>query len=272
MTFHDLFKLDISIARDLRYVRGDDPRHMLDVYTPKGAAGAPVVLFFYGGGWRSGDKRLFEHLGRAFAARGIVAVTVNYRLTPAVKAPAHAHDCAAALAWVEANIAHHGGDPGKVFLSGHSAGAHLAALITLDDRYPAGVGLDRSVVRGTMMISGATDLRFHAGTTVYTKAEYIAEAFGESESELASFSPVTYLRSGLPPFLIIVAEGDPDGLRAQGKSFADQLREFGNEVLYMSVKGRDHISIVRRFGPSDDPTCNAMTDFIRHYQNPGRVI
>src|SRR2546430_745079 len=90
MTFLELFKTDVRIERDIRYRQGDDPRHVLDVYAPHDARALPVALFFYGGGWRSGDKRLFEHLGRAFAVRGIVAVTVNYRLTPAVRAPANA--------------------------------------------------------------------------------------------------------------------------------------------------------------------------------------
>ncbi len=264
MTFHDLFNLDVRIERDIRYRVGDDPRHMLDVYAPPGASGAPVVLYFYGGGWRSGDKRLFEHLGRAFVARGIIAVTVNYRLTPAVRSPEHARDCAAALRWVYDNIASHGGAPGSIVLSGHSAGGHLASLITVDQRYLAEFGLADSVIAGTVPISAATDLRLHTETTVFTRREHIEDAFGDTEEELRAGSPIAYVRGGLPPFLVIVAEGDPPGLRLQGKRFADALREAGGQVHFMSVKGRDHFSIVRRFGPSDDATCTAMVDFIRH--------
>src|SRR5687767_5562361 len=108
-TFLELFKSEVRIERDLAYVPEGDERHRLDVYTPPDARDAPVILFFYGGGWRSGDKKLFEHLGRAFAMRGIVAVVVNYRLTPTVKSPAHAEDCAAATAWTYQNIEHYGG-------------------------------------------------------------------------------------------------------------------------------------------------------------------
>src|SRR5687768_18532550 len=120
MTFLDLFRADVTIARDIPYGNVGDPRHMLDVYAPPGASGLPVVVFFYGGGWRSGDKRLFEHLGRAFATRGIVAVTVNYRLTPAVVSPAHIQDCAAGCAWVQKNIAAYGGDARRIVLTGRS--------------------------------------------------------------------------------------------------------------------------------------------------------
>ena len=269
MTFHDLFSADVVIERDIRYREGDDPRHLLDIYAPPGADDLPVALYFYGGGWRSGDKRLFEHLGRALALRGIVLVAVNYRLTPAVRNPAHADDCAAAVAWTRANIARHGGDPSAIFLIGHSAGAHLAALITLDTRFLAGAGVPPEIIRGTVMISGVSDLRVHAETTVFTSREYIEEAFGREESELAAASPVTHLRSGLPPFLVIVAENDPPGLREQGKRFSELLREAGGEVLYISVKGRDHFSIVRRFGPSDDPTAGAIADFIKHQAGKG---
>ncbi len=265
MTFHDLFNADVAIGRDIPYLDDGDPRHTLDVYAPPGASGLPVTLYFYGGGWRSGDKNLFEHLGRALALRGIVVVAVNYRLTPDVKSPAHAQDCAAAVAWTLANIGRHGGDPGKIFLTGHSAGAHLAALITLDTHYLADAGVPPATIRGTVAISGVSDLRVHAETTVFTAREYVEEAFGSSDEELGGASPVTYIHAGAPPFLVIVAEDDPAGLREQGKRFAEMLREAGGEVMYISVKGRDHFSIVRRFGPSDDTTAGAIADFIKHH-------
>jgi acetyl esterase/lipase len=201
------------------------------------------------------------------AARGIIAVPVNYRLTPSVKSPEHARDCAAALRWVRDNIGRHGGDPRNIFLTGHSAGAHLAALIATDPRYLSDVGLDASDVRGVAMISGVADLRVHAETTVHTRREYIEEAFGDSSGALADASPIVHVHAGLPPFLVIVAENDPPGLRDQGRTFAEALREAGGDAVYISVKGRDHFSIVRRFGPSDDPTVGAIVEFIRHFRN-----
>jgi acetyl esterase/lipase len=265
MSVAELFKIDVRIEKDISY--GGDSRHRLDIYAPPDASGAPVVIYFYGGGWRSGDKRLFEHLGRAFVMRGIVAVTVNYRLTPAVKSPTHAEDCAAAMAWVYKNIDRYGGDSNKLFPVGHSAGAHLAALITLDQHYLRDAGVPESALRGTVAISGVADLESHTETTVFTSKEHVEEAFGDTPEELRASSPITYLRSGLPPFLVIVAEDDPPGLREQGKRFADALREAGNDdIHYISVKGRDHFSIVRRFGSSDDTTVGAIVEFIKHYQ------
>jgi len=268
MTFPELFRSDVRIERDRAYLDGGHERHRLDIYAPPDARGLPVLLFFHGGGWYSGDKRLFEHLGRAFAVRGCVAVVVNYRLTPEVKGPEHARDAAAALQWVHGNIEQYGGSADRLVVSGHSAGGHLAALITLDPRYRAEFPISEGALRGVAMISAATDLRIHAETTTFTPRERIEEAFGSSRGELGAASPIEYVHAGAPPFLILVAEDDPPGLREQGRRLADALREAGTILHYASIKGRDHFSIVRRFGPSDDPTVGAVVDFINHYATP----
>lgn len=268
MTFPELFRTDVRIERDIAYLDDGHERHRLDIYAPPGAAGLPVVLYFHGGGWYSGDKRLFEHLGRAFAVRGCVAVVVNYRLTPEVMGPEHARDAAAALQWVYNNIERYGGSRERLVLSGHSAGGHLATLIALDPRYRAEFPIPNEALRGVAMISAATDLRIHAETTRFTPREKIEEAFGSTQEMLGAASPIEYVHAGAPPFLILVAEDDPPGLREQGRRLADALREEGNTVHYASIKGRDHYSIVRRFGPSDDPTVGAIIDFVNHYAAP----
>lgn len=264
MTLLELFQQDVTIHRNIPYLNDGDERHLLDVYAPPHADGLPVALWFYGGGWRSGDKRLFEHLGRALALRGIVTVAVNYRLTPAVKHPAHIEDCAAAVAWTYKHIAEYGGDPRKLFLTGHSAGAHLASLLTLDRQYLDRVGVPAEVIPGVIPVSGASDLARHLGSTVFTTREQIEEAFGETEEELSAASPYYYVNGNAPPFLVIVAEDDPPGLQEQGKRLADALRDAGATARFIVVKGRDHFSIVRRFGPDDDATADAFGEFINH--------
>src|SRR5690606_3069705 len=107
-----------------------------------------------------------------------------------------------------------------------------------------------------------SNLASHMETTELTQPKYIEEAFGKDETELKAASPLYFTRSGLPPFLVLVAEDDPKGLREQGKKFADALREAGNDARFVSIKGRDHFSIVRRFGPSDDVTANGIAQFI----------
>ncbi|MCC7437590.1 MAG: alpha/beta hydrolase [Armatimonadetes bacterium] len=266
MTFTELFNADVRIQRDIPYLAGSgDPRHLLDVYAPPDANGLPVVIYFYGGGWRSGDKRLFEHLGRAFAVRGIVAVTVNYRLTPAVQHPSHADDCAQAVRWVHQRIAEFGGDPNSLFLMGHSAGAHLAAFVALNADVQARNQFPAGAVRGVVAISGVYNLNTHAESPGFTSLELIHEAFGGSAEALQVASPVHHISDSHPPFLVMVAESDPERMRDGGKQFANALREAGNDARFVSIRGRDHFSIVRRFGPTGDTTVEAIVQFIKHW-------
>lgn len=265
MTFHQLFEAQVTITRDIPYTdNGESERHRLDVYAPPDAVAAPVVVFFHGGGWRSGDKRLFEHLGRAFAVRGIVAVNVNYRLTPEVRSPLHAEDCAAACGWVVRSIESFGGDARRIVLAGHSAGAHLAALLAVDARYLDAVGFDRAALCGVVAISGVYDLAAHVDSTAITSAGHVREAFGNHDAALREASPMHHVARGLPPFLIVVAEDDPAVLREQAREFADALRDVEVNAMFVSIKGRDHLSIVRRFGPSSDTTATAIAEFVHH--------
>lgn len=264
MTLLELFQQDVTIHRDVQYMQGGQERHRLDIYAPPNAKELPVALWFYGGGWRSGDKRLFEHLGRALAIRGIITVAVNYRLTPAVQHPTHAEDCAAAVAWTYNNIASYGGNRECLFLTGHSAGAQIASLLALDTYYLQSAGVPVDVIRGVVPISGASDLAAHIGSTEITSREHIEEAFGTSQEQLRAASPLHHVKADAPPFLVVVAENDPQGLQDQGRSLADALRNVGVRARFISVKGRDHFSIVRRFGPGDDTTADAVGEFINY--------
>ncbi|MCB0712148.1 MAG: alpha/beta hydrolase [Ignavibacteriae bacterium] len=263
MTFLELFKQDVAIAKNIPFGLEGEERLTLDIYAPPNAHGLPVTMWFYGGGWRSGDKRLFEHLGRAFAVRGIVAVAANYRLTPEVKYPTNAEDCAAATAWVYRNIGRYGGNPEALFVAGHSAGAHLAAMIALDERFLEREGLSNSIIRGVVMVSGAADLAEYVHSSVFTAREHIEETFGRDEVALRAASPINWVSSDDPPFLVITAENDPPGLRKQGKALAEALRNVDVLARYISVRGRDHFSIVRRFGSGDDTTANSAAEFIQ---------
>jgi acetyl esterase/lipase len=127
---------------------GSLPRQDLDIYTPEQLTSGnrrPVIIFFYGGSWQSGSRANYGFIGRAFAAQGFITVIPDYRLVPEVHFPAFIEDGAAAVRWVRANIARFGGDPHRLILAGHSAGAYNAAMLALD---PAWLGTDRRAVRG----------------------------------------------------------------------------------------------------------------------------
>jgi len=129
----------IAVTQNKPY--GGGPRRTLDVYAPRDARSAPVVVFFYGGGWETGSKAMYRFVGAALAARDVVVVIPDYRLHPEVRFPAFMDDAAAAVAWTRANAADFGGDPRRLFLMGHSAGGHIAALLALDPEYLQSVGM-----------------------------------------------------------------------------------------------------------------------------------
>ena len=147
---------DAVAHRDIDYIAGADhanDKDKLDIFMPKAAMNVPVVVYFHGGGLQNGTKGIGEGLAKQLTARGIGVVSANYRLSPAVMHPAHVEDATAAFVWAKTNIETYGGDPNRVFVAGHSAGAYLAALMSLDPSYLSVHGMTLSDIRGTIPIS-----------------------------------------------------------------------------------------------------------------------
>ena len=140
---------------------GPEPRQRLDVYVPEAPLkeSRAVILFIHGGSWNSGSKDQYRFVGTSLAERGFVAVLPNYRLNPAVRFPDFVADAAAAVTWTLRNIASYGGDPRRVFVMGHSAGAHIALLLTLDRRYLVAAGASADDLRGVIGLSGPYDFK-----------------------------------------------------------------------------------------------------------------
>lgn len=253
---------DVTERHDIPYVAGErrDPKQAVDVYRPPGE-GHPVFVFVHGGGWVEGDRRLYAKLGRAVAAAGIVTVCVGYRLSPEVKHPEHVRDVAAALRWVRDHISEHGGDPARVCLGGHSAGGHLAALVTLDHRWLAEVDVDPAFIRGVAALSGVYDLRRMAQVT-YLRQKLIAPAFGDDPQALEAASPTTYVAAGAPPFWLNNAEIDW-GLQRDAAAFADKLRAVDVSVERTVTPETTHITEITRVGDPDDLTTQRLLAFVR---------
>jgi len=141
---------------DIAY--GPAARQRLDIYRPLAAAGgAPVVVFFYGGSWTSGNRAMYRFVGEALAARGIVTVIADYRLYPEVRYPDFLYDCARAVAWTLRHAAQFGGDPHQLYLMGHSAGAYNAAMLALNPHWLHSVGLQRADLAGWIGLAGPYD-------------------------------------------------------------------------------------------------------------------
>jgi len=227
-------KPEMIETRDVRYATAagvDANLQSLDIYAPMGAKNAPVVVGFHGGGWRGGDKRSFGRLAEVFTPSGYVFVSGNYRVAPAATHPALAEDVAAALAWVQDHIAEHGGDPKRIFVTGHSAGAHLASLAAVDERHMKKAGKDLSLLKGAILLDAAGyDLAAYLASPEATAGmtDMIHQTFGKTEAGWHDGSPNAHVapEKNIPPFLIVFG-GTQFGSATGAPALAEKLKAAG---------------------------------------------
>jgi acetyl esterase/lipase len=197
---------------DLAY--GDAARERLDVYAPRGARNRPVVIFFYGGSWTQGSKADYRFVGAALAERGFVTVLPDYRLYPAVTFPAFCEDGARAIAWVEAHAPEFGGDPERIVLMGHSAGAHIAAFLAFDHAFVAKAGADARAIVGLVGLSGPYVL---VPDTQTLHATFPAPFTN------ADWQPIRFVDAHAPPTLLLHGLKDRDVDPKQAVELNDAL-------------------------------------------------
>lgn len=236
---------------------GADPRQKLDVYVPNNSpAGTrlPVVVFFYGGGWVDGSRGDYAFIGRAFAAQGFVAVVADYRLVPQVRFPAFVEDGALAVKWARDNVARFGGDPARISLTGHSAGAYIAAMLALDTRYLANVGVDPAIVRAAALLSGPYD--FFPFTELRGR-----DALGRWPRP-AETQPISFARPNAPPMLLMHGTADTIVQPRNSQSLAAKLSSLGASVELRLYPGKSHIDTIKSLSPAFRGSTTALADSI----------
>jgi len=225
----------VLAERDIAYGAGD--RQKLNVYTPKGGAdGAPVLMFIYGGSWKEGDKDLYDFAGRAFAAQGFVTVIADYRLVPDVRFLAFVEDGAAAVAWIEDNIADFGGDAERFYLAGHSAGAYNAVMLAVDPQWLAAAGVSDGFVDGVAGLAGPYD--FYPWDTDVSR-----EAFRSADDPANTTQPVALINADAPPLLLMTGTDDTTVKPRNVDALADRAQALGVPVTVKKYEGIDHVGI-----------------------------
>ncbi|CAN0521411.1 unnamed protein product, partial [Laminaria digitata] len=249
--------------RQLDVAYGDHPRQKLDIYRPaNGAQNGPVVIFFYGGSWKSGERGKYRFIGEALTRNGLTVVIPDYRLNPEVTFPAFMHDAAKAVRWTLDNLA--GADAGApdaaprpVFLAGHSAGAHIAALMTVDTQYFDQAGVSAAQLCGIIGIAGP--YAFDPFRYRMTRAVFA----GLKNPDVAR--PVTRVSGKTPPFLLLHGDADGTVRPSNTKAFAAALRDAGTQVRTEMLPDIGHYRIVMAMAtPFDDvaPVNQQISDFI----------
>ena len=249
--------------RDIDYLPGAnhaDDKDKLDIFMPEGLANAPVVVYFHGGGLQNGTKTIGEGLGRQLAARGIGLVSANYRLSPAVMHPAHIEDATAAFVWTKRNIGDYGGDTGRVYVAGHSAGAYLAALMALDPQHLDAHGMRLADIKGAIPIS---PFLFVEDPDVAPRRP--KTVWGTDEAVWLEASVTPYIGAGKPPMLFIYADGDDDWRREQNQRLAAKLSALGNEAAVIEIEDRTHGSVNSQMAEDLDTGMMKVVSFVESH-------
>jgi acetyl esterase/lipase len=233
---------------DIRY--GDLPRQSLDVYVPAGAWNRPTVVFWYGGMWTKGSKEQYRFVGAALANSGYVAILPDYRLYPSVRFPDFVDDGALALKWAREHAAELGGDPRSIFIMGHSAGAHLTAMLALDERYLNKVGGDASWIRGWIAISAPYELTM--------RVPVLTSIFGAHAS--SDWQPIQLISSRTPPALLVHGLEDNMVHPQEAVDFDEKLRALGIPVECRLYEGAGHIEAVASLSLPLRATANTLAD------------
>lgn len=247
---------------------GKDPAQKLEMFVPQGTSGTlPIVVFVHGGSWASGDPHDYRFIARTLCARGYAVVLAGYRLYPQAKFPAMLEDGAAALRWVQGNAARYRGDPARMALMGHSAGAYNVAMLTLDPQWLKRVGLDAQAIRGTVALAGPFDfLPFDSPATIHS--------FGDAPDPSMT-QPVNFAHKDAPPLLLVTGDADTRVKPRNSEALARRLTEAGAPTKPVLLDGVTHEGIIMMFArpfSRDTRALDAVLPFLAKVTAPSVAV
>jgi acetyl esterase/lipase len=250
------------IETDLAY--GNLGRQKLDLYVPDGLTQpAPVILFFYGGSWQDGEKETYRAVGQALASKGFIVAVADYRVYPEARFPDFVDDGAQAVRFLREAVKARGGDPARLYLAGHSAGAHIAAMLASDPVYLRKVGGDFSWLRGVVGIAGPYDI-------LPFKDKTLIEIFGGANR--AETQPITHIDGKRPPMLLATGDDDTTVSPRNTERMAARLKAVGSPVTVKIYPGVGHVGIILSLWPgfrSKTTLREDIVDFVRSVEAAG---
>ena len=261
-----------DVTKNIPYANPANERHVLDVYAPKDAKNLPVVFWIHGGGWQAGDKSDVQIKPTVFNEKGFVFVSTNYRLLPNVDMATLIGDVAKSAHWVHDNIAKHGGDPKRLLVMGHSAGAQLAAILCTDEKWLKAEGLGLDIVKACVPVDGDTfdipaiievaETRWRVHGFPPAKFGH-REKFGNDPAKHKDFSAITHVAKGkaIPPFFILHVAEHPD-TSAQARRLGNVLKDAGLPVTVFGARDTTHGKVNADIGKPDDPATKALFEFL----------
>jgi acetyl esterase/lipase len=243
-------------GRDIAY--GPLPRQRLDVYTPaRGATAAPVLVFFYGGSWNSGRRQDYAFAGRALAARGFVTIVPDYRLYPEVRYPAFLQDGAAAIRWAQDHASEYGGDPKRIVLAGHSAGAYNAVMLGMDSEFVSAAGVDPASIKAVAGLSGPYYfLPLDDPSTIATFGEYPDLPATQPAKYVTASSPAGFFAHGAADTLVKPSNSEGLGRKLARAGVASEVK------IYPGLSHADVVVALSRLFRGKAPVLDDMSAFL----------
>lgn len=261
----------VTRSKNITYMEegfaGNLPEKKLNVFAPKKANGDQnVLLFIHGGSWDSGNKDIYDFFGNRLARKDVVAVVMDYPLSPDYQVHDMAKASAKAVQWIQENIRQYGGDPEKIFVSGHSAGGHLASLITIRDNYFDTLGI-KNPIKGAILIDGAgLDMYGFLMQKDYAPGTSYLKAFTNDPLVWKDVSPMYHLNEEMPPLLIMMGGKTLPGIAKSTESFLEEYKKYVPEPNFQIQKGKKHVPMMAQFLYTPNKAYGWMLDFMEEIE------
>lgn len=242
----------VSRYKNITYVEeqllGKLPQKELNVFAPKKSNGNnDVLIFIHGGSWNSGKKEIYNFLGNRFARKGVVTVIIDYPLSPEFQVHEMGLASAQAVKWTHQNISNYGGNPGKIFVSGHSAGGHLASLVTVRNEYFDTLQY-KNPIKGAVLIDAAgLDMKWFLEQMNYEPGTEYLVTFTDNPEVWKDTSPIYFLDEKDPPLLILMGEKTLPGIKLTTERFLEKYKEIVPEPDFYVLKGKKHKPMIVQF-------------------------
>jgi acetyl esterase/lipase len=249
-TFGCAFKT-VKRSKNLSYMQANSemnlPEKQLNIFAPRKAENLPVLIFYYGGSWNSGKKEMYSFLGNRLARRGVVTVIVDYPLNPEFQVPAMEAAAINAVIWTAENVKQYGGNPDQLFVSGHSAGGHLASLVAVKDSNFESLG-KKNPLKGAVLIDPAgLDMYSYLAETGKGDGKKYTNAFTSDPEIWKQSSPIFFLEAGQIPMLILEGEETYPSIQAGRGRFMKVVEEKNLDVNLEVYPKKKHIPMITQF-------------------------
>jgi acetyl esterase/lipase len=252
---------------------GRIPDQQLNIFEPNKPDGPKdVLIFIHGGNWNSGKKSQYSLMGRNWTKKDIVYVIIDYPLSPLATYKQMAEYAARSVKWVKENIQHYGGNPDRIFISGHSAGGHLAALIAIDDQYFQKLGM-KNPVKGLILIDAAgLDMYGYLLEENLSKDHTYLKTFTADQKTWKEASPLYHLHKGMPPMTIFRGEKTYPSIISSNEKFRKAMQEFAAETPYEILKNKKHIPMITQFFNPWNKHYNQIHSFMESVDSKGEMV